>query len=915
MHVYKHTHGFFRYFSVSYAVVRKSFERTKSTDDGKQDALEDSVENKCEEPASLEDKSSIKCSRPKEPPSIPLTHRKRCQRIIDKVFGACEYTKHNPELTQTYFSHNIDVEVTKRKIFESEKAKLKLEEQVKLQNPLLPESRTQYCISKITGELIKDENQDEIGISKDSVIKVPLTVKGPTLADREDLLKTLNIHITAAEEPNVTKKSDNGIAEDYSSFLEPYSSNAKEEVEKCTDNPECVKNKTLPDDDAEAIETVKDEGKKYLYEKKIPQEQINTLIPYTKTQFGLLYSMMHEDENQNEVIFIDTALKLPPVIYSELAGMEGFLNNAEKDKRVQNLQSVENKALHDDDSETVEMNKDERKRHMFINATTAKEDEEKLIQKLETIEETPLVEAETPKIEGFNVTQRVLGDQSVLNNKCIENDKGCVPRMPVLPSCEHMTKVSKEADKQSLYSRYLSTSYLWGQRQQNAAASKTRNLQNEEKGETGKIEHSQAPQGQSKQEEVVIHPEITTNRGLVEGIHQYTNTTSNFSLPASESKKTVEGSQEKSYSKEDPQLKPEQGCVKVSLPDELLKEHELDPYCVLACNETCPIAPLSTPSTYNQNDFVDTTETIYMKKNICESVRPKPLPRDLKMASEEKPTETEALHELDVECEPEIIPESYIPTATPNVKSTDAPHRLASLPKLNERMSLSELLCRVRERSRLQSWSDLKALGVKVEPTVGKCNRKAPHCVPTAPRSPPSNPVPPPSFGLPMLKRRPPVCQPPKKKPGCKCTACDIDVSCDGQIGGIFPELAYELNEAEVVAVRSKVDLSEVVVDRLHDLGKAIRGVLHQVKSSTETFFARDYDPWTPIPSWPSPQKNDKKWQPATPCNYRCPIYPKARASMKPDPPCDVKPCQGFPKRSFSMLDYLTVSVDDIQLK
>ncbi|KAF9413622.1 hypothetical protein HW555_008200 [Spodoptera exigua] len=45
----------------------------------------------------------------------------------------------------------------------------------------------------------------------------------------------------------------------------------------------------------------------------------------------------------------------------------------------------------------------------FVNTTTAKEEKEQLAQKVEHVQETPLVEAQTQPIEGFNITPRVLG--------------------------------------------------------------------------------------------------------------------------------------------------------------------------------------------------------------------------------------------------------------------------------------------------------------------------------------------------------------------------------------------------------------------------------------------------------------------------------------------------------------------------
>ncbi|RVE42460.1 hypothetical protein evm_012890 [Chilo suppressalis] len=46
-----------------------------------------------------------------------------------------------------------------------------------------------------------------------------------------------------------------------------------------------------------------------------------------------------------------------------------------------------------------------------LKATTAKVHEEKLVQKIEVINETPLVEAHKPNIEGFNVVPKVLGNK------------------------------------------------------------------------------------------------------------------------------------------------------------------------------------------------------------------------------------------------------------------------------------------------------------------------------------------------------------------------------------------------------------------------------------------------------------------------------------------------------------------------
>lgn len=56
----------------------------------------------------------------------------------------------------------------------------------------------------------------------------------------------------------------------------------------------------------------------------------------------------------------------------------------------------------------VSSERDRNKRHV-ISASTEKQDEDKLIQKVEHIDEAPLVEAEQPKVDGSQTAPRVLG--------------------------------------------------------------------------------------------------------------------------------------------------------------------------------------------------------------------------------------------------------------------------------------------------------------------------------------------------------------------------------------------------------------------------------------------------------------------------------------------------------------------------
>ncbi|XP_022819111.1 uncharacterized protein LOC111351420 [Spodoptera litura] len=315
------------------------------------------------------------------------------------------------------------------------------------------------------------------------------------------------------------------------------------------------------------------------------------------------------------------------------------------------------------------------------------------------------------------------------------------------------------------------------------------------------------------------------------------------------------------------------------LPEELTKK-QLDPRYVLTYNETCPISPKPEPSR-----LMKSTEAVYEQDTK---------PKELNLSN------------------------------------------LPKLPKLNEDVSLSELLKRVRERNRIiECRNDLKALGVEVDPIqaqVGKCPKKAPQCPPTAPRSPPANPVPPPLFGLPTPPRRPPSCKPRKPRTR-KCSSCDMDLSSSLRLGPEFnvpiaemqAEMVCEMKDigAEVCATRLKAELTLEVIEKLQTLGKVLGRLLRQGRAHNmfdigsivstshpghRTMLARDYAPWTPIPSWPAPKPPCKR---KPPCQAGCPSCPPPRGKMNPDPPCNLKPCEGFPKKSFSLIDCFAVSVGE----
>lgn len=374
--------------------------------------------------------------------------------------------------------------------------------------------------------------------------------------------------------------------------------------------------------------------------------------------------------------------------------------------------------------------------------------------------------------------------------------------------------------------------------------------------------------------------------------------------------------------------------AKKTVTDTMWTKEQLDPKHVLTCNETCPISPRPNVNATETSRIVD-TEAIFEKKLIQDSslrignatihevdsgVAKEPgkrASRGTKMSKVSKIMQADSL------LNPLIKEEQSgpCPTATANITAS-IPTTVSPQPNEKENVSLSELLKRVRNRSRIvQCQSELKPLGVEVDPTEGKCGNKAPHCPPMAPRSPPNNPVPPPTFGLPKLKPRPRAC--PKRKPKTKCTSCDLDLSSGLQLGPKAFQRKNASTEADAIRTRSMADLTDEVIDRLQTLGKFLGKVCNQGKSEdydisallinkrgSKILLARDYEPWAPIPSWPTSKKGQQDCHKKSRiCTPGCKIFPPTRATH--DPRCEPRPCTGFPKRTFSLLDCFSLSLGE----
>ncbi|KAG6459163.1 hypothetical protein O3G_MSEX011248 [Manduca sexta] len=260
-----------------------------------------------------------------------------------------------------------------------------------------------------------------------------------------------------------------------------------------------------------------------------------------------------------------------------------------------------------------------------------------------------------------------------------------------------------------------------------------------------------------------------------------------------------------------------------------------------------------------------------------------------------------------------------------------------TLPSLNPdgNVSLSELLRRVRMRNRMEYCREFAVHTINAHvpealPAEGKCGKKTPPCPPPPPKCPPPNPCPPPPPACPPppppcpkpckpASKRP--CPPPKKNP-CKrfngssvrevltlLTQNNPQVKIPQKY--LLPILAYNaIRTPARTESEEDILLHENLVFRLSVLGKILLFHCTEAidanlpRNRSELSFARSFEPWTPIPSWPITKKEEKK-------RFVC---PKEGCKMLPPPklnaPCKENPCLNFPKRSnFSLTDLFSFSL------
>ncbi|XP_063837050.1 titin-like [Ostrinia nubilalis] len=283
------------------------------------------------------------------------------------------------------------------------------------------------------------------------------------------------------------------------------------------------------------------------------------------------------------------------------------------------------------------------------------------------------------------------------------------------------------------------------------------------------------------------------------------------------------------------------------------------------------------------------------------------------------------------------VPHVTADTAKSEMSPTTLPKEHPQKP-----LSLSEMLKRVRDRNRMElckEFVELKMQSTQVDPVVGGCGKKNPPCPPPAPTCPPPPPPPPPPqkppCPNPCKPKCPPGCPPapcgepktkcpPPKKSPCdkfkktKCSSVQIQDTLTLLLylgpqlhipqKTLLPVFACALNIKASIR-DSKTEAMERIFTKLQDLCSIVlfasfRGdieALESVLAGKEGMkYARTYDPWSPIPSWPIPVKEEKK-------KFACPKEGCKVIPPKCNYPCkNVYPCGNLPRHNkFTVVDFI----------
>ncbi|KAL4714831.1 hypothetical protein ACJJTC_002690 [Scirpophaga incertulas] len=232
----------------------------------------------------------------------------------------------------------------------------------------------------------------------------------------------------------------------------------------------------------------------------------------------------------------------------------------------------------------------------------------------------------------------------------------------------------------------------------------------------------------------------------------------------------------------------------------------------------------------------------------------------------------------------------------------EAPTLEMSNIKINNEETLSELLWRIRERNKEEYCREIKTKmheRVQVKPVIGKCGKKPPSCPPPAPTCPkPKKPICPPQKSKcpnpcpdPCNPKCPKPCPAPSDKNPCK-KCCSYD-----KIYDAFTLLSY-LGPQYFVAKKNMMPIfacatnwicnidtsrsnSSNIVNYFQDQENALEAA---IDASAHVAYSKSYEPWTPIPSLPFPEKKTTKKLvcPKDGCKANPPKYNQPCSSLNP---------------------------------
>ncbi|CAG4958647.1 unnamed protein product [Colias eurytheme] len=224
------------------------------------------------------------------------------------------------------------------------------------------------------------------------------------------------------------------------------------------------------------------------------------------------------------------------------------------------------------------------------------------------------------------------------------------------------------------------------------------------------------------------------------------------------------------------------------------------------------------------------------------------------------------------------------------------------IPNINEsEIPLKEMLRRIRERHRQELCRDFFKEASQFQFSTS-CKPKVPFpgpCKPI-PKEKPKSECPPP----PKCPEKTDPCAPKKDNPCSKFTQlgnqiynsiCFIRLTHFNTFGNAqtMPIINYQPYKQYSKAIST-------TTLQIHCLNGALKENpidALDVDNMEDVILARDYEPWTPIPSWPIPKKDQKKKL----------VCPKDGCKLLPPPPLNPaekdKPCVSFPKKTFSLAE------------